>query len=297
MKWNKYALKTKSDAVDLVSGIFMESGIDSLEIIEEDEGGDAQIVFYLEEASDSDFLDGLIDKIEELRDFADVGEATLSVSITEDLQWINNWKKYFKSFAVDDMIIRPAWEPSDVDSEEKMVIKIDPGTSFGTGKHETTRLCIRQMKKYVEAGSKILDVGSGSGILSIIAAKLGASSITGVDIEEDAVAAARENSVTNQISPDQIRFLLGDMIASQEVRDMIGYSCYDVVIANILAVVILPLTPLVAPHLKQGGIYIISGILASQEEKIVRALDQAGNFEILDKIRENDWVSIAARKK
>ncbi|SHI54709.1 50S ribosomal protein L11 methyltransferase [Parasporobacterium paucivorans] len=296
MKWNKYALKTKSYAVDLVSGIFMELGIEGLEILENGESEEVQVIFYLEENADPDILSELSRNLDGIREFVDIGDAAISVSVTEDTEWVNNWKKYFKSFNVDDMIIKPAWEKTGVETEGKMLISIDPGTSFGTGKHETTRLCIRQLKKHVRTGDAILDVGCGSGILSVVAAKLGAGQITGIDIEEDAVEAAVENVRINGIEAGTIRLLQGDMISSREIRDTIGYECYDIVVANILAVVIVPLTPFVADHLKPGGIYIISGMLDTQEPAIRRALDETGKFEIMDRTEEGDWISMTARK-
>lgn len=184
MKWNKFTLTTTTAAVDLVSSLFDEIGIEGIEIEDhvplteeetkgmfidilpemEPDDGVAKVSFYLEDLKD---LERIMREIEEglddLSQFVDLGERTITSSETEDKDWINNWKQYFKPFTVDDILIKPTWEEIPEAHRDKLLIQIDPGTAFGTGQHETTQLCIRQLKQYVKKGDKVLDVGTGSG--------------------------------------------------------------------------------------------------------------------------------------
>ena len=225
MKWKKYTLTTTTEAVDLISSMLDEIGIEGIEIednvplteqetkgmfidilpeLPPDEGV-ARVSFYLEDASrEAEILKQVREGVEELRDFVDPGAGTVEISETEDKDWINNWKQYFKPFTVDDILIKPTWETVPPQDQDKLLIQIDPGTAFGTGQHETTQLCIRQLKKHVKPGDRVLDVGTGSGILGITALKLGAGEVFGTDLDENAITAVGENLEANGISQDRL---------------------------------------------------------------------------------------------
>jgi ribosomal protein L11 methyltransferase len=316
LKWNKFTLKTTTNAVDFVSGIFIELGIDGIEISDNvqlteeerdkqfidilpelpEDDGTAYISFYLDESEDTGVINTIKEKLEELRDFVDVGEGTITISQTSDIDWINNWKKYFKAFTVDDIIIKPTWEQISPEDKDKMVISIDPGTAFGTGMHETTKLCIRQLRKYVNGTASVLDIGCGSGILSILASKFGSKEITAIDVDENAITATRENMIVNDVNPELMEIMQGNIIGDKEIQDKIGYECYDIVVANILAEIIIPLTGIVTSHIKQGGIYITSGIIDNKEEAVVKAILDTNRLEIVEITRQGDWVSVTAQK-
>ncbi len=237
------------------------------------------------------------EKLDELRSFSDIGDGTISVDVTEDIDWINNWKQYFHKFYIDDILVIPSWEKeTDTDKEKaEMVLHIDPGTAFGTGMHETTQLCIRMLKKYVTPDTELLDVGTGSGVLSILALMFGAKHAMGTDLDKCAVPAVKENMENNGIIPDKFDMLIGNIIDDKEVQDKVGYDKYDIVVANILANVLVPLTPVILNQLKKGGIYITSGIINTKEEEVKKAHLDAG-LEILEIHHQGDWVSITSRK-
>ena len=229
--------------------------------------------------------------------FVDVGERTIEASETEDKDWINNWKQYFKPFTVDDILIKPTWEEMPKEHEDKLLIQIDPGTAFGTGQHETTQLCIRQLRKYLTPDSEILDVGTGSGILGITALKLGAKEVFGTDLDENAITAVGENLEANQIGGEKFRVLQGNIIDDKAVQDQVGYERYDIVVANILADVIILLQKEIPVHLKKGGIFITSGIINMKEEAVKEAMNQNEALEIIETTYQGEWVSITARKR
>lgn len=317
MKWTKYRIKTTTEAAELVIAMLVENGIDGVEI-EDNVGiseadkkrmfidflpvlpideGVSYVSFYVEDDSnEAEFMPGIKAGLEELRDFIDVGEGTIVKSETEDKDWINNWKEFFKSFEVDGIVIKPTWEETKPEYEGKMMIEIDPGIAFGTGLHETTQLCMKQLKKFVKPDTKILDVGCGSGILSIIALKMGAESAVGIDIDENATVATRENLETNNIPLEKCKVITGNILEDESIREQIGYQCYDIVAANILADVLIPLTPLVSAHLKKGGLYITSGIIDTKEAEVKAAVEATGEFEIVEITRQKDWSSITAKK-
>jgi ribosomal protein L11 methyltransferase len=235
------------------------------------------------------------EELEDLRGFLDIGEGTITESQTEDKDWINNWKEYFHQFYVDDILIIPSWEEVKAEDTDKMIIHIDPGTAFGTGMHETTQLCMRQLKKYVTSETEILDVGTGSGILSIVALKLGAKHAVGTDLDPCAITATKENLEVNGIAEGSMDVMIGNIIDDKDVQDAVGYEKYDIVAANILADVLVPLTPVILHQLKRGGIYITSGIIDEKEETVVEAVRAAG-LEVVEVTHQNDWVSVTARK-
>ena len=230
-----------------------------------------------------------------MSEFMDLGECSIEESETEDVDWVNNWKQYFHQFYVDDILIIPSWEDVKPEDEDKMVIHIDPGTAFGTGMHETTQLCIRQIRKHVTPDTEILDVGCGSGILGMLALKFGAKHSVGTDLDTCAIDATYENMEVNGISKDQYEVMIGNIIDDKAVQDKVGYECYDIVVANILADVLVALTPVIVNQLKKGGIYITSGIIDDKEETVVEAVKKAG-LEVLEVTYQGEWVSVTARK-
>ena len=294
MKWNQFRLKTTTEAEDIVSSMLADLGIEGVQIedkipltqsdkeqmfvdilpdIPEDDGC-AYLTFYLDEDVDKqEMLLKVRQELEEMRSYLNVGECTIEESQTEDVDWVNNWKQYFHQFYIDDILVIPSWENVEAKDSDKMVIHIDPGTAFGTGMHETTQLCIRQLKKYVTEDTEILDVGCGSGILGMLALKFGAKHSVGTDLDPCAIDATYEKAV----------------------QDKVGYEKYDIVAANILADVLVPLTPVIIHQMKKGGIYITSGIIEDKEDVVVEAVKEAG-LEVLEVNHQGEWVSVTARK-
>ena len=316
MKWNQFRLKTTTEAEDIVSSMLMDLGIqgvqieDKVPLTEQDkeqmfvdilpqipaDDGVAYLTFYLEEEEDPEaVLERVRRELEEMRSYVDVGECTIEESQTEDVDWVNNWKKYFHQFSIDDILVIPSWEQVEAKDSDKMVIHIDPGTAFGTGMHETSQLCIRQLRKYVKPGAQILDVGCGSGILGMLALKFGAAHSVGTDLDPCAIDATHENMKANGIREDQYEVMIGNIIDDKEVQDKAGYEKYDIVAANILADVLVPLTPVILHQLKKGGIYITSGIIDDKEETVTEAVRAAG-MEVLEVHHQGEWVSVTARK-
>ncbi len=316
MKWNKFRLKTLSESEDLVSSMLMDLGIQGIEIEDKipltqsdkeqmfvdilpeigADDGVAYISFYLEEDEDKDsILANVRQELKDMSAYANVGECTIEESQTEDVDWVNNWKQYFHQFYVDDVLIIPSWEEVKPEDEDKMIIHIDPGTAFGTGMHETTQLCIRQIRKFVTKDTTILDVGCGSGILGMLALKFGAKYSVGTDLDPCAIDATYENMEVNGITRDQYEVMIGNIIDDKEIQDKVGYGKYDIVVANILADVLVPLTPVIVNQLKKGGVYITSGIIDDKEETVVEAVKAAG-LEVLEVTYQGEWVSVTARK-
>ncbi|HJC89347.1 MAG TPA: 50S ribosomal protein L11 methyltransferase [Candidatus Mediterraneibacter excrementigallinarum] len=316
MKWNKFRLKTTTAAEDIVSSMLMDLGIEGVEIedripltqsdkeqmfvdilpeIEADDGT-AYLSFYLEEDEDKEkILADVKRELKEMSEYVDVGECLIEESQTEDVDWVNNWKQYFHQFYVDDILIIPSWEDVKPEDEDKMIIHIDPGTAFGTGMHETTQLCIRQIRKYVTETTRILDVGCGSGILGMLALKFGAAYSVGTDLDPCAIDATYENMEVNGIPRDRYEVMIGNIIDDKEIQDRVGYGCYDIVVANILADVLVQLTPVIVSQLKPGGIYITSGIIDNKEETVKEAVKEAG-LTVLDVTYQGEWVCVTARK-
>ena len=316
MKWDRFTVKTKTEAEDIVISTLAEVGIEGVEIqdkqplTEEDKAqmfvdimpegpaddGVAYLNFYLEEDADKEaILKDVREALDDLKNFMDIGEATIEESQTEDKDWINNWKQYFHQFYVDDILIVPSWEEVKAEDKDKMILHIDPGTAFGTGMHETTQLVIRQLKKYVTPDTEMLDVGTGSGILGIVALKLGAKHVLGTDLDPCAVPAVAENKEANQIVDETFDMVIGNIIDDKAIQDQAGYEKYDIVTANILADVLIPLTPVIVNQMKKGAYYITSGILDVKEEVVVEAVKAAG-LTVVEVTHQGEWVSVTARK-
>ena len=308
MKWNRFTIKTKTEAEDVIISALADVGVEGVEIQDKQpltetdkeqmfvdimpegpaDDGIAYLNFYLEEDTEVEpVLARVRAVLEEVRGYMDIGEGTITESQTEDKDWINNWKQYFHQFYVDDILIVPSWEEVKEEDQDKMILHIDPGTAFGTGMHETTQLVIRQLKKFVTKDTNMLDVGTGSGILGIVALKLGAAHVVGTDLDPCAIPAVADNKEANDIKEETFDMLIGNIIDDKEVQDTVGYEKYDIVTANILADVLIPLTPVIVNQMKKGAYYITSGI---------QAVKEAG-LQLVEVTHQGEWVSVTARKE
>ncbi len=321
MKWLKFRIKTITEAEDIIISTLYDIGLEGAQIEDKvpltawekeqmfvdilpdgpEDDGIAYLNFFVEEEEDGDKTDAekilrdIKEELSELSAFMDIGEGSVTVDETEDIDWINNWKQYFHQFTIDDVLVIPSWEEVQTQDENKIILHIDPGTAFGTGMHDTTQLCIRQLRKYITSETVLLDVGTGSGILAILSLMFGAKKAVGTDLDPCAEEAVRENMEANHIAPEDFTMMIGNIITDQAVQDRVGYECYDIVVANILADVLVPLTPVIVHQLKKGGIYITSGIIDDKEETVTRAIQSAG-LEVLEVNYQGEWVSVTARK-
>ena len=327
MKWMKFRIKTITDAEDIIISTLYDIGLEGAQIEDKvpltaaekeqmfvdilpdgpEDDGIAYLSFFVEEKDDGslevngekttakEVLAKVKAELEELRFFMEIGEGSVSVDETEDIDWINNWKQYFHQFTIDDVLVIPSWEEVAQEDKDKMILHIDPGTAFGTGMHDTTQLCIRQLRTHITSETVLLDVGTGSGILAILALMFGAKKAIGTDLDPCAIEAVRENKEVNGIRPEDFELLIGNIITEKEIQDQVGYECYDIVVANILADVLVPLTPVIVHQLKKGGIYITSGIIDDKESVVVEAVRAAG-LELLEVTYQGEWVSVTARK-
>ena len=328
MKWMKFRIKTVVEAEDIIVSELYDRGLEGAQIEDkvplsplekeqmfvdilpesETDDGVAYLSFFVEEREDGSLdLNGetadresVLGRIEEalaeVRLFMEIGEGTVTVSETEDIDWINNWKQYFHQFYIDDLLVIPSWEEVKEEDRDKKILHIDPGTAFGTGMHETTRLCIGQIKKHLTTDTELLDVGTGSGILSIVALMYGAKHAVGTDLDSCAVEAVAQNKEANGIREQDFELLIGNIITEKEVQDRVDYGCYDIVVANILADVLVPLTPVIVHCLKPGGVYITSGIIEGKEDLVARACEEAG-LTVLEVNALGEWRSVTAQKK
>lgn len=322
MKWKQIRIKTITEAEDIIISALYDIGLEGAQIedkipltardkeqmyidimpeVQEDDGI-AYLNFFVEVEEGKDDVNNMqeiIKQIEEelteLRIFMEIGEGSIVISETEDKDWINNWKTFFHQFYVDDLLVIPSWEDIKEEDRDKKILRIDPGTAFGTGMHETTQLCIRQLKKFVTTETIMLDIGCGSGILGIISLLFGAKAAVGTDLDPCAIEATKENMEMNSIKPEQLQVMIGNIIDDKTVQNAVGYEKYEIVVANILADVLLLLTPVLIAHMKQGGLYIMSGIIDTKEQIVVEAVKKAG-LTIIETTYQGEWVSITAMK-
>lgn len=327
MKWVKFRIKTVTEAEDIIISTLCDIGLEGAQIEDKvpltalekeqmfvdilpegpEDDGIAYLSFFVEKEEDGsltvqeecmtedELLKRIREELEDLRLFCDIGEGSVTVGETEDIDWINNWKQYFHQFYIDDILVIPSWEDIKPEDTERMVLHIDPGTAFGTGMHETTQLCIRQLRKFVTPETNLLDVGTGSGILAILSLMFGARHAKGTDLDGCAVDAVAQNCESNGIDRAKFDLRIGNIITDTEVQDWAGYECYDIVVANILAGVLVPLTPVIVKQLKKGGIYITSGIIEDKEQTVVEAVQAAG-LTLLEVGHQGEWVSVTARR-
>ncbi len=336
MKYNKYTIKTTTEAEDIVAAELSELGVMGVEIEDkvplterdraamfvdilpetQEDDGIAYVSFYLDAREDNELLlENIRNALYAVREYCDAGELSLRVTELQDEDYLNNWKQYFHKFYIDDILFIPSWEEAEPEDAGKMIIRTDPGSAFGTGKHETTRLCIQALKKYVKSGDSVLDVGTGSGILSVMSFKFGASSVTATDLDIAAVEACRDNLSVNGLKDSDFRLYIGNIIDDPELQAKVGFEAYDIVCANILAPVLIELTPQITGHIKKGGIYIMSGIIGAEgdgtslsgresseradecwEDKVISVVRRSG-FEILETVHLGEWTEITARKE
>jgi ribosomal protein L11 methyltransferase len=318
MKWNKYTINTTTQAVDLLSATLAECGIEGIEIednvqltqeeaktmfvdfipeLPPDEGL-AKVNFYLDSDEDNDeVLERVRGELADLKSFTDIGDGTITESQTEDKDWINNWKQYWHTFSIGDLFIKPTWEAETEEMKGHPVLSIDPGTAFGTGSHETTRMVIRQLQKYVKSGDEVLDVGCGSGILSVVALKYGAKHALGTDLDPNAIIASNENAQQNGVNSSDLEVIEGNIIDDKAVQDRCGYECYDIVCANILADVLIPLSGEITRHMKHGAYFITSGIIDTKENEVAEVFNANEELEIVEINHDGEWVNITARRK
>ncbi len=318
MKWNKYSIETTTEAVDLISCALAELGIEGVEIednvqLTQEEAktmfvdfipdlppddGSAKVNFYIDADEDDNTILGKVEaELEDMRAYCNIGSGRITESQTEDKDWINNWKQYWHTFTIGDLYIKPTWEPVTEEMKGHPVLSIDPGTAFGTGSHETTRMVIRQLQKYVKGGEEVLDVGCGSGILSVVALKYGAKHAFGTDLDPNAIIASRENAEQNDISPELLEVIEGNIIDDKAVQDACGYERYDIVCANILADVLIPLSEVITKHMKHGAYFITSGIIDTKEQEVVDCYNNNPELEIVEINHDGEWVNVTARRK
>jgi len=316
MKWTKIKVKTTVEAEDIVISALYDIGIEGVEIedkvpltplekeqlfvdilpVIEVEDGEAYLNFYLEEEADRETtLANVRQALEEVSQYMDIGEGSVEVSETEDIDWVNNWKQHFHSFYIDDIFILPSWEEPKEESKDKLVIRMDPGAAFGTGMHETTQLCIRQLRKHVKLGDRVLDIGCGSGILGMLALKFGAKYTVGTDLDPCAIEATHENMQINGIDNNQYEVFIGNIIDESEVQRAVGFEKYDVVVANILAEVLVVLTPVIVKHMKEEGFFITSGILNEKVTLVTEAMKEAG-LTVMEISEQGEWSSVTGQK-
>ena len=333
MKWMRFRVRTRTDAEDILISFMEDIGLYGAQIEDHvpltaaekeqmfvdilpegpEDDGTAVLSFFLEETADGHVVvddvvctpeqvrSSILAKIEEIRSFTDLGEGTVTIDETEDIDWINNWKQYFHQFWIDDILVIPSWEEPEpvvekgVEKTPRLVFHIDPGTAFGTGMHETTQLCIRELQKYITPETFLLDVGTGSGILALLALKLGIRGAVGTDLDPCAIPAIEDNCAANDVDPGLFEVILGNLIDDPQVQDRVGEERYDVVLANILPDVLIPLTPQAVKCLKPGGIYITSGILIERAQSVKDAMTAAG-LEILGVTEQGEWCCVTGKK-
>lgn len=329
MKWMRFRVRTTADAEDILISSMQDIGLYGAQIEdhvpltaaekeqmfvdimpeEPADDGSAVLSFYVEETEDGKLLleDGektpeevrgeMENVIRELREYSDaIGDGTVTIEETEDIDWVNNWKQFFHQFWIDDVLVIPSWEkPAETDREPALTFHIDPGTAFGTGAHETTQLCIREIRKYLSKDTEILDVGTGSGILSILSLMLGAKSAVGTDLDPCAAPAIAENLEANGVDAERFEVILGNLIDDSKVQDEVGYDRYDIVVANILPNVLIPLTPAAVRAVKPGGVFITSGILEGKEESVAEAMKKEG-LQIEEITAQGEWRCVTGRK-
>ena len=317
-QWLTVHVDTVHDGLDAVTDLLSGLGIDSIsvedetefhefleqnraawdyveEALEESMRGRSRVTFYLPDDEDgyAQLAQARIalQRLKESRD--DCGPLLMSMEHTQNSDWEYGWKDYYKPIEVGNrLLILPKWEAAEL--RGRVAVVLDPGLSFGTGEHPTTQLCLTLLEKCLKGGERVLDLGCGSGILSIAALNLGAASATAVDIDELCQRVAAENAALNQIGPDRFSVLCGDVLSDAALLERLGGG-YDIVLANIVADVIISLSPLVRNLVSPAGHFLCSGIISGREQEVADALRRDG-FEILDTYSKNDWYAYHCMK-
>ncbi|NLJ57439.1 MAG: 50S ribosomal protein L11 methyltransferase [Tissierellia bacterium] len=322
MNWMEVSIYTTTNGLEIINGAMVKLGINDAVIedasvfedflnyeslnwdyydedLTEIKDIESCIKVYLaDNKQGKELLNEIYKIIDELKSekSIDMGSLRVETKILNDEDWANNWKEHFKPFIVSDkIVIKPSWEEYTENDDGKIILEIDPGMSFGTGQHHTTRLCIEQLIKHLDKDMEVLDLGCGSGILSIASLLIGAKHCTGVDIDENSVRIARENAKLNGISDSSFTLYQGDVTVDSQLREKIGYNKYNVIAVNIIAQIIMGMSETFPKLLKEGGIVIASGIINKYLDEVVDNFESLG-FEILEINHREEWLSVTARK-
>ena len=313
MKWIEVTIKTTTEAVEAITnilddlrtgGVMIEDPKDFLfqkkseldwDYVEEEvfnkRNSDGVLIktYISEERNVMELVETIKQKVSALTGFGiDIGEGSVSLGQVNEEDWANEWKKYYKPTKIGQkLVVKPTWEEYEVQDGD-LVIELDPGMAFGTGTHETTTMCMRELEKYVREDSKVFDIGCGSGILEIAAAKLGAKDVIAVDLDEVAVKVAAENVVENHVQ-DSVKVLHGNLI------DVVDDKA-DVVVANIIADIIKILAKDVHSCMKEDAVFISSGIIHAKVDEVKESLVENG-FEIVEVKTLGEWNAIVAKLK
>ena len=318
MDWIKVSIFTKNTGIDAVLGILLDFGIESTQVCDEDEfssfleenrkswdyvdddllkqmSAETHIDFYIT-PEELDVLDKIKSELISLKatDTNDLyGKLELSFENLEGEDWLNSWKKHFHTFSISDkLIIKPYWE--NIENTDKKVFEINPGMSFGTGTHHTTKMCLEDIVNIVNPDDSVLDLGSGSGILSIVSLLFGAKDAVSVDIDENSLKTISENLKRNNIDEDKCKIFIGNIIEDFDLQNKILQKQYDIVLANIVADVIIAILPLVKRAIKPDGIFIASGIIEDRISEVKEKLTSEG-FIIISEKRSADWAEFMCR--
>lgn len=318
MQWIKASIETTSPGVETVTAILMSCGITGVEIIDSQERARyfadtartwdyadesllaadsdwAYVVFYVTQNEEGDKL--LTNVRGNLSQFLctssmDIGSLAVRVESANDETWLHEWKKHFKPLRLGRVVVVPEWEdftPQDGD----IVFTIDPGSAFGTGQHQTTQLCINALQNHVQKNDKVLDIGCGSGILSIISLLLGAQYVCAIDVDPaGAITATKKNAELNPIDLNKLKVMAGDVLSRADVREEVMETEYDLVVANIVADVIIPLVPLAREFAKPGGLFVASGIISDRLDDVLEAFEKGG-ITVLAQDELEGWHCIA----
>jgi len=321
MEWRKAVINTISGAADMIAALLSDYGIegvqieDAFEISEflknnsthwdyadddllNNEKGNANVIFYVAAgAHGSETLAAIKNALLVMKQEAGnaFGELLLNVETVDDEDWLHEWKKYYKPFKIgENIVIKPVWEEYSAQQGE-LVYKINPGSVFGTGLHQSTQLCVAELEKCVRKGDCMLDIGCGSGILAVIALLLGAAQAEATDIEPAAAFQAEENAALNGFSKERFNVYIGNVLTDKTLLETVSGKWYDVVTANIVADAVMALSPLVSRLVKPGGTFISSGIIREKWD-VVKATIKANDFEIMGEFVKDEWVCLVARK-
>ena len=319
INWIETKISTTTDAVDSVSGILLSIGINGFviedandfnefltsteyrwdyideELMERKNSPTSVTVYLPENDQGKEWLFEIKDRLQTAKISSpeiDFGTLEIEMKNIREEDWANNWKQHFKPFCVGEkLLIKPTWETVE-NTDGRTVLNIDPGSSFGTGQHHTTKLCLERLEEIVKIGDKVLDLGAGSGILSIGALLLGAESAVGIDIDENSVRIAKENAEQNGVE-NRFDAKCGNIIDDGGLREKIGKN-YDIVVANIVADVIILMSPLFKSFMHEDSTLIVSGIIHRQKEEVREALVKNG-FKIVKSQESNDWSCIVCK--
>lgn len=316
MNWAEISLKTTSEGIEIVNGFLMAHGVSSVMIedaadfqsfladttiywdyVDEElmkmASCDTVVKFYLADNPQGfETLNQIKADLPALREKSelDLGELALAVGYKEEEEWETAWKKYYHPIVISDRLaIVPQWERFDPKPGQR-VLRLDPGMAFGTGGHHTTRLCLSFLSQNLPVGCDLLDMGCGSGILSIAALLLGAGTVTGVDIDQLAVKISHENAALNGVDNENLALHCGNVLSDGALADRLGEKQYDVIVANIVADVIIAMAPLFARYLKKDGFLVVSGIISERAGEVLSVL-QNTSFAVQEVREDNDWAA------